>query len=107
MADTTNPITRITKPLVDLMLLNAETTGAILLQQNAMMAELVQAGVDRARAVADAKDLGEAMRLQTDFGRHVFEKLSAAGRDNWNTMRDAYGKAGSVIRTAVQPSKAA
>ena len=107
MTETTSPISRITKPLMDLMLLNAETTGAILLRQNAVMGELVQAGVDRARAVAGAKDLGEAMRLQTDFGRHVFEKLSATGRDNWNTVRDAYGKAGGVIRTAVQPSKAA
>ena len=107
MTETTNPISRITKPFVELMLLNAETTGAILLRQNAVMSELVQASVDGARAVAGAKDLGEAMRLQQDLGRQMFEKLSATGRDNWNTVRDAYSKAGTVIRTAVQPSKAA
>lgn len=107
MSETTNPMSRITKPFMDLMLLNAETTGAILLRQTAVVGELVQAGIDGARAVAGAKDLGEAMRLQQDLGRQVFEKLTATGRDNWNTVRDAYDKAGSVIRTAVQPSQAA
>ena len=107
MSEATNPIRRITKPLVDLMVLNAETTGAILLRQNAMLGELVKAGVDRARAVADAKDVGEAFRLQTEFGREVFEKMNSTGRENWETVRDAYGKAGEVIRTAVRPAQAA
>lgn len=107
MTDATNPIRRITKPLVDLMVLNAETTGAIMLRQTATVGELVQSGVERARAVAAAKDVSEAFRLQTEFGREVLEKLTATGRDNWGTMRDAYGKAGEVIRTAVQSPKAA
>lgn len=106
MAEST-PLTRITKPLADLFMLNAETTAAILLRQTATVSELLQASVENTRAVVAAKDLGEAFRLQQEYGREAFEKVSATGRDNWNTLRDAMGKAGDVVRTAVRPQAAA
>lgn len=106
MSEVQSMLSRFTRPVIDLMVLNAETAGSMLLRQNTAFGELVQAGVERARAVADAKDLGEAVRLQSEFGREVFEKMSSVGRENWNTVREAYGKAGEVLREAVSPKAA-
>lgn len=95
------------KPMADLMVVNAEATGAMLLRMNALSAELIREGIDHARALAGAADFAEAGRLQTESVRKVAEKVGEASRENADAAREAFSKAGEVIRGMFSQSRAA
>ena len=91
---------RVAGPVADLMLLNVETTAAILLRQGSAFSSLVTQGVDQTRQLAEADGLRNAMRSQQKYLRGVAEQITDAGRDNIQTIRDSGEKARDVIVTA-------
>lgn len=91
---------RVVGPITDLLLLNVETTAAILLRQGTALAEVITQGVGQARQLAKTDGLRDAMRSRRKYLRGVAEQLTDAGRDNIQTIRDSGEKARDVVRRA-------
>ena len=91
---------RVVGPVTNLLLLNVETTAAILLRQGTALAEVITQGVDQARQLAGADGIQDAMRSQQKYLRGVAGQLTEAGRDNIQTIRDSGEKARDVVRRA-------
>ena len=98
-----NAIQRVTKPLTDLVLLNAETTGQILLRQNAVFGQLVEQSVAQTRRMTAVSGVREAVESQREYLRTVGETLRTAQQDNLETLRNAGKSAVDVIRGAIRP----
>ena len=91
---------RVVGPITDLMLLNIETTAAILLRQGAAISEVVSQGVGQAKQLTEADGIQDAMHTQQKYLRGVAQQLTEAGRENIQTIRDSGEKARDVIRSA-------
>ena len=98
MTDQQPVITRFIKPISDLMIINAETTGEILLRQTSAFSELVQAGVENARKAAAAPTLAEAARTRFEFMREVMAKANDVNRGNWESIRSGFAKSRDRLR---------
>ena len=94
-------ISRFIKPITDLMVINAETTGEILLRQTSAFSELVQAGVENARKVAAAPSFAEAARTRVEFVREMMSKANDVNRGNWESIRSGFAKSRDRLRGAV------
>ena len=102
MADQSPVVNRFIKPISDLMVINAETTGEILLRQTNAFSELVRAGIDNARKAAAAPSLAEAARTRVEFAREVFAKANDVNRGNWQSLRAGFEKSRDRLRGATQ-----
>lgn len=91
---------RVVGPITNLLLLNVETTAAILLRQGTALTGVITRGVDQARQLAETDGLQDAVRSQKKYLQKVAEQLTDAGRDNIQTIRDSGEKARDVIVTA-------
>ncbi len=91
---------RVTKPMTDLVILNAEATGTVLQRQNAFVAEVIAASVDQVKVLTEAGSLRDAMDSQRAYIREIGEKFQSTARENIETIRDAGREAGTVVRGA-------
>lgn len=101
MSEQQTTIDRFIKPITDLMVINAETTGEILLRQTNAFSELVQAGVENARKAAAAPNFAEAARTRMEFVREVMEKANDVNRGNWESLRAGFAKSRDRLTGAV------
>ena len=99
-------ITGITKPMTDLVILNAETAGAVLERQNTFVAEVIVASVDQVKVLTESGSVRDAFDAQRAFVRDMGEKLQTTARDNFETIRAASTEAGDVIRGAFRRAEA-
>ena len=99
-------ITRITKPMTDLVILNAETAGAVLQRQNTFVAEVIVASVDQVKVLTESGSVRDAFDAQRAYVRDMGEKLQTTARDNFETIRAASTEAGDVIRGAFRRAEA-
>lgn len=90
------------KPVNDLVLINAETTGSILLRQNAFFGDLVESSVQQVKALSQAESLRDAIDAQRAYMKEVGSKVSAVTRDNLETLREGTKSAGSVVKGALR-----
>ena len=97
---TENRFARVTKPMTELVLLNAETTGTVLARQNAFVADVIAASVDQVRVLTEAGSLRDAIDSQRTYVREIGEKFQATARENVETIRAAGRDAGTVVRGA-------
>lgn len=95
-----NRFARVTKPMTDLVLINAETTGTVLQRQNAFVAEVIAASVDQVKVLTEAGSLRDAIDAQRAYVREISEKFQSTTRENFETIRGASKDAGSVVRGA-------
>ncbi|MCZ6870081.1 MAG: TIGR01841 family phasin [Gammaproteobacteria bacterium] len=91
---------RVVGPITNLLLLNVETTAAILLRQGTALTEAITQGVDQARQLAETDGFQDAVRSQKKYLQKVAEQLTDAGRDNIQTIRDSGERARDVVRAA-------
>ena len=99
-------ITRITKPMTDLVILNAETAGAVLQRQNTFVAEVIVASVDQVKVLTESGSVRDAFDAQRAYVRDMGEKLQTTARNNLETIRAASTEAGDVIRGAFRRAEA-
>lgn len=95
-----NRFSRVTKPMTDLVIINAETTGTVLQRQNAFVAEVIAASVDQVKVLTEAGSLRDAIDSQRAYIREISEKFQTTARDNMDTIREASKDAGNVVRGA-------
>ncbi len=95
-----NRFARVTKPMTDLVIINAETTGSVLQRQNAFVAEVIAASVDQVKVLTEAGSLRDAIDSQRAYVREISEKFQTTARDNIETIREASKDAGNVVRGA-------
>jgi len=95
---TAERIRNVFKPMADLAVINSETTGAILLRQNAFFGELVESSVNQIRTLAEAPSVRDAVETQRGCLREVSSRASSVARDNFETLREGGKNAGSVLR---------
>lgn len=95
-----NRLARITKPVTDLVVLNAETTGTILLRQNAFVTDMISASVDQVKTLTTAGSLRDAAESQRAYLREMGSKFQSVTKENVETLRDAGRDASSVVRGA-------
>ncbi|MEE4360450.1 MAG: phasin family protein [Pseudomonadales bacterium] len=93
-------MTRVLKPVNDLVVLNAEATGTILMRQNAFFGDLVSASVDQVKTLTSVGSVREAMDAQRTYLREIGSKFQSVARENVETLRDATRDASNVIRGA-------
>ena len=93
-----NRFARVTKPMTDLVIINAETTGTVLQRQNAFVAEVIAASVDQVKVLTEAGSLRDAIDSQRAYVREISEKFQTTARDNIETIREAGKDAGTVVR---------
>lgn len=93
---------RITKPATDLVIINADATGTILLRQNAFFGEMVEASVAQVKQLTEAPSLRDAVESQRAYLREMGSKFRSVTRENIDTIRGAGRDAGEVLRTAVR-----
>ena len=99
-------ITGITKPMTDLVILNAETAGAVLQRQNTFVAEVIVASVDQVKVLTESGSVRDAFDAQHAYVRDMGEKLQTTARNNLETIRAASKEAGDVIRGAFRRAEA-
>lgn len=97
---TESRFTRVTKPMTDLVILNAEATGTVLQRQNAFVAEVIAASVDQVKVLTEAGSLRDALDSQRAYIREIGEKFQTTARENIETIRGASRDAGNVVRGA-------
>ena len=68
---------RVVGPITNLLLLNVETTAAILLRQGAALTGVITRAVDQARQLAETDGLQNAVRSQKKYLQGVAEQLTA------------------------------
>ena len=90
--------TRVTKPVTDLVIVNAETTGTVLQRQNAFTAEFIAASVDQVKVLTEAGSLRDAVDAQRAYIREISEKFQSTARENIETIRAGGSKAGQIVR---------
>lgn len=95
-----NRLDRVLKPVTDLVVLNAETTGQVLMRQNAFFGDLVSASVDQVKTLTTVHSLREAVESQRSYLREIGGKFRGVTRENVETIRDATRDAGTVLRGA-------
>ncbi len=93
-------IKSVLKPVNDLVLINAETTGSILLRQNAFFGDLVESSVQQVKTLSQAESLRDAMDAQRAYIKEVGSKVSAVARDNIETLREGGNSAREVVTSA-------
>ncbi len=99
---TQSRIKNVLKPVNDLVLINAETTGAILLRQNAFFGDLVESSVQQIKTLTQAESLRDAVDAQRAYIKEVGSKVSSVTRDNIETLREGGKSAGSVLSSALR-----
>ena len=97
---TESRFTRVTKPMTDLVILNAEATGTVLQRQNAFVAEVIAASVDQVKVLTEAGSFRDALDSQRAYIREIGEKFQTTARENIETIRGASRDAGNVVRGA-------
>lgn len=95
-------IKSVLKPVNDLVLINAETTGSILLRQNAFFGDLVESTVQQVKTLSQAESLRDAVDAQRAYIKEVGSKVSSVTRDNIETLREGSKSAGSVVKGALR-----
>ena len=95
-----NRFARVTKPMTDLVIINAETTGTVLQRQNAFVAEVIAASVDQVKVLTEAGSLRDALDSQRAYIREISEKFQSTARENLETIREGGRNAGNVVRGA-------
>lgn len=98
-------IAKAMKPVSDLVVLNAETTGAILLRQNALFNDLISASVDQVKVLTSAGSVRDAMESQRAYLREVGSKVRSVTRENIETLRGAGRDAGEVVKGAFRSAR--
>lgn len=93
-------IKNVLKPVNDLVMINAETTGAILLRQNAFFGDLVESSVQQIKTLTQSESLREALDAQSAYMKEVGSKVSAVTRDNIETLREGGKSARTVVTSA-------
>ncbi len=95
-------IKSVLKPVNDLVLINAETTGSILMRQNAFFGDLVESTVQQVKTLSQADSLRDAVDAQRAYMKEVGSKVSSVTRDNLETLREGSKSAGSVVKGALR-----
>lgn len=98
-------IKSVLKPVNDLVLINAETTGSILLRQNAFFGDLVESSVQQVKTLSQASSLRDALDAQRAYMKEVGAKVSSVARDNIETLREGGKSAGTVVKSALRRSR--
>jgi len=88
------------KPVNELVLLNAETAGSVLLRQNAFIGDLVESSVQQVKTLSQAHSLRDAIDAQRAYMKEIGSKVSAVTRDNIETLREGGKSAGGVVKGA-------
>ena len=91
-------ISKAIKPVTDLVVLNAETTGTILLRQNALFNDMIAASVDQVKTLTTVGSLRDAVDAQRAYLREMGSKVRSTTRENVETLKDASQEAGDVVR---------
>lgn len=91
-------ISRAIKPVTDLVILNAETTGTILLRQNALFNDMIAASVDQVKTLTTVGSLRDAVDAQRAYLREMGSKVRSTTRENVETIRGASQDAGDVVK---------
>lgn len=95
-------IKRVLKPVNDLVLINAETTGSILMRQNAFFGDLVESSVQQVKTLSQAQSLRDAIDAQRAYMKEMGSKVSSVTRDNFETFREGSKSAGGVVKGALR-----
>ena len=95
-------IKSVLKPVNELVLINAETTGSILLRQNAFFGDLVESSVQQIKTLSQAESLRAAIDAQRAYMKEMGSKVSAVTRDNLETFREGTKSAGTVVKGALR-----
>lgn len=95
-------IKSVLKPVNELVLINAETTGSILLRQNAFFGDLVESSVQQVKTLSQAQSLRDAIDAQRAYMKEMGSKVSAVTRDNIETLREGGKSAGGVVKGALR-----
>lgn len=94
-------IKSVLKPVNELLLINAETTGSVLLRQNAFFGDLVESSVQQVKTLSQAQSLRDALDAQRAYMKEMGSKVSAVTRDNIETLREGTKSAGGVVKGAL------
>jgi phasin family protein len=100
-----NRISRALKPVNDLIVLNAETTGTILLRQNAFVTDLISASVDQVKVLTSAGSFRDAVESQRAYLKELGSKFQSVTKENVETLRDAGRDAGTVVKGAFSSAR--
>jgi hypothetical protein len=98
-------ISRALAPVSNLVVLNAETTGTILLRQNALAKDLIAASVDQVKLLTEAGSLRDAVNFQRAYLRDIGTRVRSTGRENLDTLRHAGRDARGVLRDALRSAR--
>jgi len=98
-------IKSVLKPVNDLVMINVETTGEILLRQNAFFGDVVKASIDQAKTLAEANSMRDALDAQRAYFREVGSKVTEVSRENLETLRTGGQHARSVLTGAYRKGR--
>ena len=95
-------IKSVLKPVNELVLINTETAGSMLLRQNAFIGDLVESSVQQVKTLSQAPSLRDAVDAQRAYMKEMGSKVSAVTRDNIDTLRKGTKSAGGVVKGAMR-----
>lgn len=95
-------IKSVLKPVNELVLINAETAGSMLLRQNGFFGDLVESSVQQVKTLSQAPSLRDALDAQRAYMKEMGSKVSAVTRDNMETLREGTKSAGGVVKGAMR-----
>lgn len=95
-------IKNVLKPVNDLVLINAETAGSVLLRQNAFFGDLVESSVQQVKTLSQAHSVRDAIDAQRAYMKEMGSKVSSVTRDNFETLREGGKSAGTVVKGALR-----
>ena len=98
-------IQSVLKPVNDLVMINVETTGEIILRQNAVFGDIVKASIDQAKTLAEANSLRDAYQAQRAYLREVGSKVTEVSRENLETLRTGGQHAREVLAGAYRKGR--
>lgn len=98
-------ISRAFAPVSDLVVLNAETTGTILLRQNALAKDLISASVDQVKLLSEAGSVRDALNFQRAYLRDMGTRVRSTTRENLDTLRHAGRDARGVLRDTLRNAR--
>ncbi|HSG88240.1 MAG TPA: phasin family protein [Pseudomonadales bacterium] len=98
-------ISKAIKPVSDLVVLNAETTGTILMRQNSLFGDMIAASVDQVKILSEAGSVRDALESQRAYLREMGSKVRSTTRENIETLRTAGRDAGAVVKGAFRSAR--
>jgi len=90
------------KPVLDMVAINSEAVEKLVKQQANYMSELLNAGLNQARTVSQAKDPTAAVEAQKVYVEEMSSKLMEAAKQNLDVMMEAKDALAKVVETSVK-----